>query len=248
VLGRRKRERVAPDREAVVDRVLCIAAVAMLGAIAAAVEDGEMDEGQAGEYLKESHRWLIREQLVAALSGSERTLLARPLSDWSPRDALDASGRNESLGVLLWALSAVDEMPAYDTSFERLPSFVPLLAPTAGFRTTASLRPPEVIARARDLAEMWHRRARTRQLQEGHSSEAQGQDLDAITRQTAAFAHAEGSLPEPIDGDFPVHGKAYRALDPDEFSAVSSTTVERHYALNWLCGYAADWDRVPTET
>jgi hypothetical protein len=248
VFGRRKRSGAAPDRDAVVDRVLCVAAVAMLGAISAGVEDGEMDEGRAGEYLTESHRWLIREQLAGALSGGERALLAKPLGDWTRQDALEASRRNEALGVLLWALSAVDELPAYDATFERLPSFVPLLAPTAGFRSAASLRPPEEIGRARDLAGLWHWRARTRQLQEADAPEAREVDLDAITRQTAASAHADGSLPQPIDGDFPVYGKAYRALDPDEYSAVTSSAVERHRALNWLCGYASDWDSVPTGT
>jgi hypothetical protein len=29
---------------------------------------------------------------------------------------------------------------------------------------------------------------------------------------------------------------------------VASIARERHRAFNWLCGYAADWDRVPTDT
>jgi hypothetical protein len=208
VFGRRKRQPVAPDQNAVVDRALCISAVAMLGAIASGVDEGTMDAGQAGEYLKESHRWLIREQLTAALSIQERALLAKAVTDWTERDALSASWRSEALGVLLWALSALDEMPPYDERFERLPSFVPLLAPTADFRRTANLRSADDIGRARDLAERWHGRARTRQLGEGDDSRVERVDLDAD---------------------------------------VTAAAVERHYALNWLCGYASDWDSVPTE-
>lgn len=209
MLGRRKRQPVAPGQNAVVDRALCISAVAMLGAIASGVEDGTMDAGQAGEYLKESHRWLIREQLTAALSIRERALLAKAVTEWTERDALNASWRSEALGVLLWALGSFDEMPPYDERFERLPASVPLLAPTADFRRTASLRPAEEIGHARDLAEVWHRRARQRQLADGDDPQVESGEVDAD---------------------------------------VAAAAVERHYALNWLCGYASDWDSVPTET
>jgi hypothetical protein len=193
---RRKREPLAPDQDAVVGRLLCISVVAMLGAIAAALAEGTADEGQAAEYVTESHRWLIREKLVDHLSSSERTLIAKPLAEWTQQELTNASLRNESLGVLLWALSALEEIPPYDAGFERLPALVPLLAPTSDFRERASLRPPDVIGRARDVA----------------------------------------------------YDKPDRALDADEYAAVTSSAAERHYALNWLCGYASDWDRVPTDT
>jgi Domain of unknown function (DUF4272) len=248
VIRRRKRERVSPDQDAVVDRVLCISVVAMLGAIAAGVAEGAMDDDQAAKYVAESHRWLRRENLADALSVRERVLVSKSVGDWTERETIDASWRSESVGVLLWALSAFDGMPAYDTRFETLPALVPLLAPTAEFRGTAHLRSPEQLADARERAELWHWRARTRRLQEGDGPGSAGQDLDAIARQAAAFAYAERRIPEPIDGDFPAYGKAFRALDADEYSAVTSTSAERHYALNWLCGYASDWDSVPTDT
>ncbi|HET6171559.1 MAG TPA: DUF4272 domain-containing protein [Gaiellales bacterium] len=245
---RRKRAPVVPDQDAVVDRALCISVTAMLGAIVAGLEEGEMDDEQAAAYVTESHRWLRRETLADSLSSRERALVAKPLADWTEQESIDVEWRSESLGVLLWALSAVEEMPPYDARFEALPSLVPLLAPTADFRRTASLRPAQEIEIARDLAELWHWRARTRQLQERGDPQAAAHDLDAIARQTAALSYARGGIPEPIDGDFPAFGKAYRALDENEYSAVTSASAERHYALNWLSGYASDWDRVPTET
>lgn len=157
MFSRRKRERVAPDRDAVVERVLCISVVAMLGAIAAGLDDGTMDEEQAPLYVTESHRWLIREGLTNALSHEERALIAKPLADWSEAESMAARWRNEALGVLLWALSVVDDIPSYDTRFESLPSAVPLLAPTTGFREAASLRSAEAIERARGLAELSYR-------------------------------------------------------------------------------------------
>lgn len=248
MFNRRKREPVAPGQDAVVDRVLCISAVAMLGAIAVALEDGTMESGPAAEYLTETHRWLIRENLTHALSGSERKLLAKPLGDWTEGESIVANWRSESMGVLLWALSALDGMPPYDTRFERLPSLVPLLAPTIGFRRATNLRSPEEIARAREVAELWHWRARTRQLQERGESPAGGHDLDAVACEAATRAHTDGSIPEPVDGDFPAYGKPFRSLDPEEYSAVAAGAAERHYALNWLSGYAGDWDSVPTGT
>jgi hypothetical protein len=248
VFSRRKHEPAVPDQDAVVDRVLCVSAVAMLGAIAAGVEEGAMDEGAAAKYLTESHRWLIREKLANALSSRERALLAKPVPEWTQDEVVQTGWRNESMGVLLWAISAVEELPPYDARFERLPSFVPLLASTSGFRSAASLRPPDVIGRARGTAELWHWRALTRQLLERDHPSPAGHDLDATTRQAATVAFAEGSIPEPIEGDFPAYGKPFRALDADEYSAVTSSAVERHHALNWLAGRGSDWDNVPTDT
>jgi hypothetical protein len=37
-------------------------------------------------------------------------------------------------------------------------------------------------------------------------------------------------------------------LSDDEYSYCRSLAVERHKALNWLCGYAERWDKVPTDT
>jgi hypothetical protein len=160
VFGLRKRP-AAPDQKAVADRALCLSAVTMLGAIAGAVGAGEMEADQAARYLKESHRWLIREQLASALSIRERALLAKAIGDWSEREAADAVGSTGALGALLWALSALDEMPRSDVPYERLTELVPLLAPTADFRASVSLRPANVIASARELAATDTERRRT---------------------------------------------------------------------------------------
>jgi hypothetical protein len=159
VILRRKRERVAPDQDAVVGRVLCLSVTVMLGTIATAVEEGEMDGEHAERYVTESHRWLRREQLAEALSVRERHLISKPLGEWTEPERSDAAWRSESVGVLLWTLSVFDDIPPYDTRFETLPASVPLLAPTSDFRATASLRPPEAIAQAREAAELAHGRA-----------------------------------------------------------------------------------------
>lgn len=245
---RRKSDPAPPGQDEIVERVLCIAVTAMLGAVLANLRDGALDDGRAGQYATESHRWLRRENLADSLSARERTLVAKPLEEWSEQEAIDVSWGNESAGVFLWAISAVDDLPPYDTRFESLPSLVPLLAPTADFRQAARLRPADEIKRARDLAELWHWRSRTKKLQLDGDPQPEGIDLDAVARQSASFAHAEGSIPAPVDGDFPAYGKAYRDLDDDEYAEATAIAMERHRAFNWMCGYGSDWDHVPTDT
>ena len=249
VFSRRKRSSAPPDEDAVIGRALCLSAVTMLGAIADGVEDGTMEATAASKYLVESHRWLIRENLAAALSSDEKALLSKEIVDWTPGERRGAGRRNEAMGVLLWALSALDALPPYGTSFERLPSFVPLLAATSEFRGAARLRSPDELEHARETAAIWHWRIRSRQREEGREPHADGDhDLDAITRETAAAAFAKGSIPAPVEDDFPVHGKPLRALDADDYADVAVSAVERHYALNWLAGRAADLDHVPTDS
>lgn len=46
-----------------------------------------------------------------------------------------------------------------------------------------------------------------------------------------------------------VFGRPYAEMDPDQWDIVRSITMERHFALNWLCGYPPDndWDQTPTD-
>ena len=71
-----------------------------------------------------------------------------------------------------------------------------------------------------------------------------------IVRMSAKLAVERGDLPTSLGDDYPIMSKAYRELTNDEWSQVRSVTVERHFALNWLCGYAPgnQWDNTPTDT
>lgn len=73
---------------------------------------------------------------------------------------------------------------------------------------------------------------------------------DDIVRVAAKRARQDGILSATVDDDFPAFGKAYRSLSADEWSCIRSITMERHFALNWLCGYAPgnNWDETPTDT
>jgi len=91
-------------------------------------------------------------------------------------------------------------------------------------------------------------------MEEGHSLELTPQliaagltGFDDLIRHLARAAQENGMLTELMDDDFAISGKAYRDLDAEEWSRVGSVTVERHHALNWLCGNAPGnrWDEVP---
>jgi hypothetical protein len=190
------------------------------------------------------------------MSAKEKALASSTAVSMTHKQHLDAMWRLESAQTLMWALGLLTEMPPYDLHapseiLKELPSVHDLLK-------AAMLRPQTEIDRARDVAELWHWRSRTRQvIEEGHSFRADEQmkaagigSFDDIVRFAAKSAHERGDIPAPIDMDFPVKGKAYRELSAQEWSEVNSITMERHVALNWLCGYARRnlWDETPTDT
>jgi hypothetical protein len=191
------------------------------------------------------------------LSPIEREFAATTAVTMSETQHINASWRMESAGVLLWSLSLVDSLPPYDTEatldlLKRHPT-----NPVSAFLDNAELRSYEVIERQREIAELWHWRSRTRQLEErgdvSSVDESAGQlvrSFDDIVRVTATKAFDDGNLTQILEGDFVAFGQPYRLLNPKEWSAATSIASERHFALNWLCGYAPGnrWDDTPTDT
>ena len=155
---------------------------------------------------------------------------------------VDAVWRGEALGTLLWALQLV-ELPAYDHPFD--PDAVVLVDPADG-----DLRQAEEIELERESARLWHWRARTTELQAAGRLEppercadvrpADRGDRDARPRAGRAAAADARRLP--------AYGKVYRHLTPEQHAEAHSIALERHHALNWLCGAGSDWDDVPLDT
>lgn len=188
----------------------------------------------------------------------EREHFGETMVSMSAQQHANGVWRVEALHVLLWALQLVDELPPWDEpSDPKLVNRLPLEELDA-FVRDARLRPEDPIDARRELAELWHWRSRTRELVESGHDFAIGATLrsagihgiDDIVRRSAHIAQELEGGAEPIGDDFPAFGKAYRDLDENEWSAVRSVSIERHFALNWLCGYAPDnrWDETPTDT
>jgi hypothetical protein len=169
-----------------------------------------------------------------------------------------ATWRMECAGTIMWALGLFDRWPAIDeqTSIDLLKS-VPIKK-LGLFSPCPHLRACDEISTTRELIEFWHWRARTRQLiEEGRPFEADDNmkragmnSFDDIVRFSAKAAHEKGDLSELKDEDFVFLGKSFRTLSPEEYQMATSIIMERHYALNWLCGMAPRnrWDETPTDT
>lgn len=167
-------------------------------------------------------------------------------------DALDVSWRAESLAVLLWALGRLDALPPFDTQADPEP-LLALADRLVAEGAAPTLRVPAEVERMQACAKLWHWRSRTRQLEEDGTPLPEGLPVtsyEEIVRLTTDAAQQDGMLDAVRDGDFKAMGKGFRWLTSDEWSSVQSIIVERHRALNWLCGYAPAnrWDDVPTHT
>ena len=208
--------------------------------------------------LRDEYWQRVRELgLWEALSPQERELAGTTMLTMTPQQRLAAAWRVEAAHVLMWALGLLDNLLPYDQAanpdlLKRVPG-----RDVAAFVKSARLRPAKTIAAERDVAELWHWRSRTRELIESgrplepdENMRAAGiRSFDDIVRLTARHCREEGRI-ATVDEDLAARGKAYRDLTADEWAEVRSVAIERHFALNWLCGYAPRnrWDETPTDT
>jgi len=172
--------------------------------------------------------------------------------DLTQRQHINASWRLESVMSLMWALGMIPELLPYDQ--QAIPDLLKQIPHEniPDFLMGAKLLDKEAIENARSLAELWHWRSRTRELIEENRQLPAGlpfKSYDEIVRSSAKAAMEDGAL-LVVDEDFAVNGKAYRDLTDNEWSSIRSVALERHFALNWLCGYAPNnnWDETPTDT
>jgi hypothetical protein len=176
----------------------------------------------------------LREEVAAAL--------ARLPADAGDAAVVDAVWHGEALGTLLWALQLA-ELPPYDQPFG--PEEV-----VEGDLDEAKLRDEEELELERESARLWHWRARTTELQAEGDVELPSRyaSFDQLIAATAMRGYEQGLLPPPMRGDFRAFGKVYRHLTHEQHAEAHSIAVERHHALNWLCGEGETWDDVPLDT
>jgi hypothetical protein len=183
----------------------------------------------------------------ASASPDETAFFNARITERTQQQCIDSSWLVESIACCLWAINVVPQLPAYDTEAEH--GLMKLLPPAG---TPLSLRSKAELDRERSIAELWHWRSRTRQLVESGRPVPLPKDLtlDQVVRLTARAAAEKGDIPEPKDGDFPAFGKPYRDLSAEEYSRATSIAMERHKALNWICGMAPQnqWHLTPTDT
>jgi hypothetical protein len=171
-----------------------------------------------------------------------RVALERLPDEGATAAVVDAVWRGEALGTLLWALQLA-ELPPYDHPFETA-------AVVEIELEGAELRDAEAVGLERESARLWHWRARTTELQSTGRLELPERyaSFDQLIAATAMRGYEQGVLPPPMRGDFRAYGRVYRHLDADQHAEALSIALERHHALNWLCGEGSSWDDVPLDT
>jgi hypothetical protein len=176
-----------------------------------------------------------------ALQDDVRAALRRLEADGARPDVVDGLWRAEALGTLLWTLQ-LQALPPYDKPFRT--------QEMAGASLDGpDLRPADELEAEREAARLWHWRARTSELEAATIDLPQGYaTVDQVVAATAMRGYEQGALPSPVRGDFPAFGKVYRQLSPVERAEAHSIALERHRALNWVCGLGERWDDVPMDT
>lgn len=238
--------RVRPDGEAVGVRALSLVAVLFRDNLEREITSGRRERAVVERLNVLLLEWLDREKIKEHLSTRELALIDTPLGGWDERVIEDTSWRVEGVGTLLWSLGAVHEMAPYDALFEveGAISSMNVFHDPRPFLERVELRAAEALDRARDVAEVWHWRARTAELQRRSGLMPAPQNLQAALQR----AVSAGAFEAPPVGDFPAFGKSYRELTMEELATCTSIARERHHALNWACGRSSDWDLPVTET
>jgi len=166
--------------------------------------------------------------------------------------------RMESAGMLMWALQIIPDWPLIDVEIDPELLKKVEVKNIGTFLKLLHLRSGTEINSKRDLIELWHWRVRTRQLIETkgqfisdtNMKKAGFNTLDDIVRFSAKAGYEKGILPVIMDEDFVFLDKPFRNLTPEEYQKANSIIMDRHYALNWICGKAPGnrWDETPTDT
>jgi hypothetical protein len=201
------------------------------------------------DVLERLRRWVASEGIDAHLSPVERDALARPLGQIDDDALSDLSWRLQALVAVLWALHKVEPMPSYAESYpaDALHPLMPFGRPASEFLTNLLLRTEDELVTERHRAEFWNWRGRA-ELIRRHGKRPTPQTDDAAVARATQAAREDGLVAEARGGDVVCGGVPYGSLSEEAFADAASTAEQRHFALNWICGYAEDWDDTPTET
>lgn len=191
--------------------------------------------------------WLYDENLFDRTSARERDALHAVVGTLAEDETLEATWSAEALAALCWSLSLIPRLPGFDESAPIDPLLRVLPEPgssCSAFLRQAGILGEDVIAAARETAELWYWRATMQELL-NDASQTEWDELLVAIRDTAVEGAAMGFLPQPVSDDFPMHGGAYAQADNHE--ALAAIAEWRLRAFNWLCGFGSSWDTVPLD-
>jgi hypothetical protein len=247
----KSKRKVIPTQTDVGFRALAL--LALLGRTQAEMEI-QQDPDTRDQWKRINDRintWSKDEGIAAHHSKAEKKLLSKRFGGWTENEVMESIWRTEALAALLWALGKFQEMPAYTQAVKSTSvwKLIPIMEPTKPFLKSIKLRSRKVIEAQRDAAEFWHWRARTDMLRRSGFTPPEGDTFKACIKRAAESAVKKGIVSKMVAGDVPARGKSYGKLTDREYADAHSVAVERHFALNWLCGYSdGDWDSTRTDT
>ena len=229
MLGRR------PNAPTVARRMLCLSVLLYrLGAegqYRQAVSTEERDS--ACDTVADIQDFLMDTGLWDAVSLGERPMFKASPGSWTEEMAAHAAWRRESLGVLMWALNLVPEIPPYDRAFEGLGEVVDL-GQWEYYVDDALLLPVEAIVRQTEIAHAWFWRSRR-----GQPPFDEDNNPGLIAEAAAEFL-ARGLIPQTLEQDFVLFGSPYHQLPEANAAFAGVLASERFYAFQWLVG-DLDW-------
>jgi hypothetical protein len=222
----------------------------------AASSEADWKAGIASATAMQAERLKAFHKLRKHFSSWEKHFLATTIDTMSEQQHRDGLWRAEAFQVLAWALGHVPALPRYDMQAD---AQIIKAWPPSGFDVRkARLIHRDEIVHAREVAELWHWRSRTKMLidrnepwpRELSRPEEGLVSYDAVARMAARAAKERGDLKHILEDDFLAFGKAYRDLGAEDYAIATSVARERHFALNWMCGHAPgnSWDETPTDT
>jgi hypothetical protein len=245
-------------RRAIVLRYLFVKAVAA-PPLALAKKKFNWSDEEANKFLEDQrgrNAHLVEElrqaELWNEMEPEERSFMEAHSGEFAGEIWIDKLWATESIACLLWSLGHVSDLMPYDQQADRQLVKTFPREPVHTLIQNAVLRPRELLEAQRHVAELWHWRSRTRELQESGYKFALpgGMTIEKLIGTASAKAALDGVIPAQTGDDFPAFGKAYRDLTKAEYLKATSIAIERHRAFNWLCGLAPGnrWAETPTDT
>lgn len=257
------------DHRTVIDRSLCLSALAVRGTIESAVQLAPTQE-DAHAYAGLSHRlstWLNEQDFTALFTANELEALSKSAGGWGSGDHEAQGARVEALGTLLWAISLQDKLPPLTQPFA-VPDLEPLIGwpasalfnpnspalksfphnPGTFLQGTTRLRLPAVIKGERASMDCWQWRVQVAALQRAKAPSPNGQPYELMIAIAAEEAHTAAAIPSPVRNDFAIGGRPFGALAESDQAKIGRIVEARRTALHWVSGYASEWDALPART
>jgi hypothetical protein len=193
--------------------------------------------------------WLTEHGLDGELTADERRLLVAPVGRLPGDETRAATWNAEALIALGWASGLLASLPDPIDLVDPAPVLQVVPAPWDDPRrwiAEAALRSEESIAFERERAEVWLWRAEIEEERRRLRGRARA-ELEADVGDVVGECVEAGLLPAGTRADFPVAGRPFFQIDPDQIDVIAGVAGVRLHALNWLCGFGSSWDDVPLD-